>query len=231
MRMSPAELLNAAGIYLNSYDSGRHYTTCPRCWRDRHGAAHRRAPVLGVTIKGDSVYWGCNHCLWTGPEKGSGKSNGHDRNPFLTYDYTWDGTLLFQKVRNPPTSSVRFFCRRPDGHDGWINNLEGIDRKPLYRWPEVAKAIAKDLEIAIVEGESDADALWEIGIPATCNFDGAADITRNPNVQPKWKPEYSQQLAGAHLVVFNDNDAPGLAHAELSAACPSASPRVCKSWN
>jgi hypothetical protein len=31
---------------------------------------------------------------------------------------------------------------------------------------------------------------------------------------PKWKAEYSEALRGARLIVFNDNDAPGHAHAE-----------------
>jgi hypothetical protein len=209
--MSPAELLNANGIYLPSYKPGRYYITCPQC---SHTRSDKKAKVLGVTIEGDSARWGCNHCPWTGPEKGNGKANGHDHSPAATHDYTWDGTLLFQKVRNPPGSRARFYCRRPNGSGGWIDDLEGIDRKPLYRWPEVEEAVAKDLEIAIVEGESDANALWAIGIPATCNFDGAADVTKKPDARPKWKPEYSQLLAGARLVVFNDHDDPGYAHAE-----------------
>jgi hypothetical protein len=214
--MTPQELLAANGITLKSTAPGRHYTICPQCSRGRAGAAHQRAKVLGVTIEGSSVHWGCNHCGWTGPKKGIGKSNGQHRDHFAaTHDYTReDGTLVFQKVRNPPGAKMRFYCRRPDGNGSWINNLKGIDHKPLYRWPEVDEAMAQDREIAIAEGESDVDALWEIGIPATCNFDGAADVTKNPNVQPKWKPEYSQQLAGARLIVFNDHDPPGYAHAE-----------------
>src|SRR5262249_7712146 len=150
--------------------------------------------------------WGCSHCGWTGPEKGAASGNGQLRREAATYhDYTdADGTLLFQKVRNPPGSKMRFYCRRPDGNGGWINHLSGIDQKPLCRWPEGVEARAKDLEIAVAEGESDVNALRNIGIPATCNFDGAG----------KWNLEYSEQLRGAHLIVFNDHDAPGLAHAD-----------------
>jgi hypothetical protein len=213
--MSPQELLTAHGILLESTAPGRYYTTCPQCSRDRTGAAHQQAKVLGITIEGDSVRWGCNHCGWTGPEKGTTNSHQRQNHTAITHDYTSeDGSLLFQKVRNPPGANTRFYCRRPDGNGEWINNTKGIDHKPLYRWPEVAEAIAQDREIAVVEGESDVDALWEINIPATCNFDGAADITKNPNARPKWKAEYSQQLAGARLIVFNDHDPPGYAHAE-----------------
>jgi hypothetical protein len=213
--MTPHELLAKHNINLDSTAPGRSYTTCPQCSKDRRGPGHKHAKVLGVTIERDgSVRWGCNHCNWTGPEKGSG--NGHDRQELpATYDYlNADGELQFQKVRNTPGRLPRFWCRRPDGRGGWINNTKGIDDKPLYRWPEVLEALAQDREIAIVEGEKDADNLWRIGIAATCNFDGAADVTKSPNAQPKWKPEYSEQLRGARLVVFNDNDPQGYAHAD-----------------
>jgi hypothetical protein len=212
--MTAEELLNRAGIHFDRYTIGNYTSTCPRCSATRK-PHHQKLRCLGVKIDDRGVTWHCNHCEWSGPEKGTGQGNSHDRNPVAIYDYTReDGTLLFQKVRNPPGSKIRFYCRRPDGSGGWINNLNGINHKPLYRWPEVLEAMAQDLEIAIAEGEKDCDQLWSVGIPATCNFDGAADITKGSNVKPKWKLEYSQQLAGACLIVFNDHDAPGYAHAE-----------------
>src|SRR5262249_15267787 len=151
-------------------------TTCPQCSR-RRSQAHQGAKVLGVTIEADgSVHWGCNHCSWTGPEKGSGDK----RKPAITYDYlNADGELQFQKVRNPPGLKSRFYCRRPDGNGGWINATKGAS-KPLYRWPEILKAMKEGREIAIVEGEKDVDNLWALNIPATCNFDGAPDVSKNP---------------------------------------------------
>jgi hypothetical protein len=133
----------------------------------------------------------------------------------VSYDYVdADGALVFQKVRNPPGREPRFWCRRPNGRGGWINDTKGINNKLLYRWPQIAAAMAEDREIALVEGEKDADNLWRIGIPATCNFDGATDLIKNPKAKPKWKAEYSEALRGARIVVFNDNDAPGYAHAD-----------------
>jgi DNA-binding transcriptional ArsR family regulator len=210
--MTPQETLTKHGIRLESYKPGRHYSTCPKC---SHTRSKPKDKVLGITISDDgSVCWGCNHCAWTGPEKGTG-GNGHQRQGFATtYDYRdGNGELIFQKVRNPEGHQPRFWCRRPDGHGGWINDTKGTS-KSLYRWPEVIEALAQDHAIGIAEGEKDVDNLWRIGIPATCNFDGAADTTKAPQAKPKWKPEYSEQLRGAHLIVFNDNDPQGLAHAE-----------------
>jgi RecA-family ATPase len=213
--MSPQELLEANGILLESTAPGRYYTVCPQCSRDRTGAAHQRAKVLGVTIEGDSVRWGCNHCGWSGPEKGiNHQGNGHDRSSFAaTYDYPdADGVLRFQKVRNLPGSKNRFFMRRPDGHCGWINNTEGVDTSLLYRIDEVNEAIANGYTILIVEGEKDVDNLWRIGIPATCNAHGASE----PDKEPKWTIKHSEQLRGADIVVLNDNDAAGYAHADAT---------------
>ena len=74
------------------------------------------------------------------------------------------------------------------------------------------KAIAEGRIVACVEGEKDADNLWRIGIAATCNAHGASE----PGKKPKWTKAHSEQLAGADLVVFNDNDAAGHEHADAT---------------
>jgi hypothetical protein len=209
--MNASELLAQNGIMLDSMQPGEHKRTCPHCSHKRT-KPHQKLEVLSVKIEPDGrVYWCCHHCGWTGPAKGSASGNGSQGQTFAaTYNYpNADGELQFQKVRNPPGHKQRFWCRRPNG-SGWIKGLIKDAPRPLYRWPEVLEALAQDREIAIVEGEKDADNLWRIGIPATTNFDGAADVGK----KPKWKPEYSEQLRGARLIVFNDNDAPGYAHAD-----------------
>jgi putative DNA primase/helicase len=219
-RRSAEEILRDHGIRLDSHAPGRHYAVCPECSHRRSTAEHRKAKVLGVTIDHEGVNFGCNHCGWTGGK--SYKANGRARGEGFAATYNYDdanGRLVFQKLRNPPGRKPRFWCRRPDGRGGWINNTKGIKRKPLYRWPEVREAMQQRREIAIAEGEKDCDGLWRIGIPATCNFDGAAptcDDHAKPlkHYKPKWRPEYSEQLAGARLIVFNDNDEPGRAHAD-----------------
>lgn len=209
--MTIAELLAKNGIRLGSYAEGEHSSTCPRCSAQRQ-PHNQKKQCLSVKIDAKGATWHCNHCGWSGPEKGS----GGERPTLQTYDYLdADGKLLFQKVRNPPGSKDRFYCRRPDGKGGWIPNLKGITGKPLYRWPEIIAAIKAGQEIAIVEGEKDADNLWRLDIPASCNFDGALDVIKFPKGKPKWKAEYSEQLRGADLIVFNDHDMPGHAHADV----------------
>jgi hypothetical protein len=72
------DVLLGHGIRLSSYAAGRYYATCPEC-SPRRSAAHRNAQCLGVTIEADVVRFGCNHCGWTGPQKGNGKGNGAGR--------------------------------------------------------------------------------------------------------------------------------------------------------
>ena len=212
-----AELLAQYGIKLASTTPGRYYATCPQCSASR---SKRTAKVLGVTISPDgSVCWGCNHCGWTGPEKGSGKPNGHAADDAFaaTYDYPdATGVVRFQKVRNLPGRTPRFWLRRPDGNGGWINGTEGVDTTLIYRLPEINEAIAVGYTILLPEGEKDWDNLWSIGIPATCNAHGAADAAK-PNYTPKWRPEHSAQLRGADIVILNDNDVSGRAHADAAA--------------
>jgi hypothetical protein len=210
--VTPQELLSKNGIELESYKPDRYYTTCPKCSHTR-SAPHRKNKVLGVTIGDDgSVCWGCNHCGWIGPEKGSGAEKG-PRPALPSYVYRdADGVVRFRKVRNLPGREPRFWLERPDGSGGWIKGTKGVDTKILYHADEVAKAIAAGRVICCVEGEKDADSLWALGIAATCNAHGASDAGK----RAKWTAVHSAQLAGADLVVLNDNDAAGYAHADAT---------------
>ena len=119
------------------------------------------------------------------------------------YDYVnEDGVMLHQTVRY---DSKRFRQRQPhpEKHGEWIWNLEGI-RTVLYQLPDLLKAIANGDTIYVVEGEKDADSLRALGLTATCNPMGAG----------KWRPEFSETLRGADVVIVADNDDPGRKHAE-----------------
>jgi len=115
------------------------------------------------------------------------------------YDYRdLDGTLLHQCVRFSPKD---FRQRKPDGFGGWIWKTSG--RRIPYRWPEL---VGHDT-IYIVEGEKDADALWAIGVPATCNLGGAG----------KWAIKETKcltEIGVTRVIVLPDNDGPGIGHAQ-----------------
>ena len=210
--MTVADILSKHGIKLGNVAPGRHYTTCPHCSAGRSSSEHRGAKVLGVTIGADGkVHFGCNHCGWTGPQKGRGdRSNGKERDDLPAYVYRdADGVPRFRKVRNLPGREPRFWLERADGRGGWIKGTKGVDTKLIYRADQVKKATAEGRIIACAEGEKDADSLWSLGIAATCNAHGASE----PGKQAKWTKAHSEQLAGADIVVFNDNDAAGYKHA------------------
>jgi hypothetical protein len=120
-----------------------------------------------------------------------------------------EGIIRFRKVRNAPGREPRFFLQKWSGL-GWERGTRGVDTSILYRAHEVAKAIADDREIFVVEGEKDADRLWSLGFAATSNAHGASE----PDKAPKWKRKHSEQLRGADIVVLNDNDPPGVTHAK-----------------
>jgi hypothetical protein len=205
-----AEILQKYDLHPASTAPGRFYTACPKCSAGR-SKPHQNARCLGITIDDKGVHFGCSHCSWTGGEFYNGKANGKADNFAATYDYhDAHGNLQFQKVRNQPGAVPPFWCRRPDGRGGWIKGIAKDVARPLYCLPQISEAIASGYTVLVAEGEKDVDNLWRIGLPATCNFDGAA----KPEQQPKWKAAYSKTLSDADVVVLNDNDAQGYAHAD-----------------
>ena len=105
-----------------------------------------------------------------------------------------------QKLRYADKS---FTWRRPDGKGGWVYNRKGVPHQ-LY----VAGDISE--EAYIVEGEKDADNLHKLGYPAVSGEDGAGP--------GKWRREYTEQLKGTPVCIFQDNDAVGKAYAQETAA-------------
>jgi hypothetical protein len=92
-------------------------------------------------------------------------------------------------------------------HGGWIHKLE-TTRRVLFHLPQLRKAIAEAKPVYLAEGEKDVLALEGAGVAATCNPMGAG----------KWGEEYSEMLRGADVVIVQDEDEPGRAHARRIAA-------------
>ena len=78
----------------------------------------------------------------------------------------------------------------------------------LFRLPRVIAAIKAGEPIYVAEGEKDVIALERAGVTATCNSGGAG----------KWRPEHTEALRGAEVVVVADQDDPGRKHADQVAA-------------
>lgn len=140
------------------------------------------------------------------PEPNGEKARG-SREMVGAYRYVdEDGHLLFEVVRFQPKD---FRQRRPDGNGGWIWNLDDT-RRVLYRLPLLlaARAAAGEL-VFVVEGEKDVHAVETAGHVATCNPGGASKSTS----KSKWRPEYSEALRGADVIIVADTDDAGHAHA------------------
>ncbi len=110
------------------------------------------------------------------------------------------GDLIFQVVRFDPKDFRQRRRARPGDdpkkvREGWVWGVRGLRNVP-YRLPEVLEAIALGQPIWIVEGEKDADNLWKLGIPATCNAGGVV----------KWSRELSEFFRSADTIVVQDND-------------------------
>ena len=133
-----------------------------------------------------------------------GVRNGH-REITALYDYTDEhGTLLYQVVRY----SLKGFRQRHADADGdWTWKLDKT-RRVLFRLPRVTAGINAGEPIYVAEGEKDVIALERAGVTATCNAGGAG----------KWRPEHTEALRGAEVVVVADVDDSGRAHADEVAA-------------
>ena len=111
-----------------------------------------------------------------------------ERSPVVaTYTYPSGA----QKLRRADKS---FVWRKPDGNGGWTWNRKGVPHE-LY----VAGALTGAVFVA--EGEKDANTLHVLGYNAVSGADGAGP--------GKWRKEYTEQLRGLHVCVFQDNDQVG----------------------
>jgi hypothetical protein len=79
-----------------------------------------------------------------------------------------------------------------------------ISGRPLYKQPDIAKADV----VVLAEGEKAADALIAADIPATSAVCGS----NAPTDKTDWSP-----LAGKRVLIWPDNDLPGLSYAQKAA--------------
>ena len=72
------EILQQYGLHPPSTAPGDYATTCPQCSHKRK-TQNQKKKCLGIHIDTKSACWRCNHCGWSGPEKGSGNGRGDER--------------------------------------------------------------------------------------------------------------------------------------------------------
>jgi Protein of unknown function (DUF3987) len=89
----------------------------------------------------------------------------------------------------------------------WQKGMGKVARAsiPIYRYEQIQNAIASGQPIFLVEGETCADALWGLGLAATCNIGGAGKLSLSDTLD--------LQNTKA-VVVVPDRDLPGIEHAE-----------------
>jgi hypothetical protein len=206
---------------------------CPKCGGDDRFAINIKKQVFncrGCGMGGDIIQLvehldgvdfntACTQLTGQPPPKANGKANGKDTSKkvvVVTFEYqNADGSVAFAvdrvQFKKPDGSFVlkdgkpdkTFRQRRPDpDHLGrWIANKDGAPVVP-YRLPEVIEAVAAGHPIFIVEGEAKANLLASWEVAATCCAGGAK----------KWKPEHSEFLRGADIVLVPDHDNSGWEH-------------------
>jgi len=149
----------------------------------------------------------------------------------MVHDYIHDGELAFQVCRVWPCYRAAHrgakALPRFRGEDGrWYfgqGRWKGRCDKPLYRQREALEELLLGGQVYLVEGERDADALWETGNIAVCNPDGAGSFNSHhakllaaamcaPFVEGVEDPGHSE------LIVLADADDVGLRHARKAAA-------------
>jgi hypothetical protein len=154
---------------------------------------------------------------WTPPARprravqppSAGKKAGRKarRRVVETYPYAdADGRVIYEVTRWEPKE---FTVRVVDSVGRRQPRWPVPARRVLYRLPTVLAARAAGVPVWVAEGEKDVDALVVAGAVATCNAGGAA---ANGAERDRWLPQYTEALAGAHVVLVVDLDEPTPRH-------------------
>lgn len=135
--------------------------------------------------------------------------------PCVKDGHTWTANYLYRDQHNNPVIGVgrcdqkcftqfRIDPTGPRGRRFRITLPDGAKAGAglIYRLPEILDADALR-NVYIVEGEKDANRLWSMGVPATCNPGGAG----------KWTPQHAEWLHGRDVVIVADRDEAGRKHA------------------
>jgi len=185
-------------------------TKDPDCrWNDEvvfcHSHIDQDASIEGYVYRGATAdgLWGQYFSTLAQAEK---PARPQQRQDF--FYPTRQGQPLVKVTRVDRGGGTKFFVQYHWDGRRWVKGLTPAVRKqvPIYRYAEVRRAISAGQAIWMVEGEGCADALWNIGIPATTTLGGSKKYRSYGN--------YTQDLEGARLVLCPDHDQVGMAHME-----------------
>lgn len=117
-----------------------------------------------------------------------------------------DGNRLVKVTRKDDGSGKKNFYQNHWDGGKWVSGNPDEVKKliPIYRYAEVRQAIERNELVFIVEGESTADTLWELGIPATTTIGGAGKFSKYG--------DYTTDFEGGHFVLTPDRDVVGVNH-------------------
>ena len=207
------DALTAAGSRVQTRGGDRAAATCP-AHDDRAASLSVSRGTKGAVL---TCQAGCDRedvlaaiglrmaDLFDKPAERRGRPKIQDR-----YRYEDEnGIGLYMKIRYLPKS---FSQCRLDEHGMPMSGGLGDVRRVLYHLPILVASAKRDPEavVYLVEGEKDANDLSVKGYIATTWGDGAWAV----GAKPKWRPEYTDSLAGRNVVIIADNDATGLNSAE-----------------
>lgn len=122
-----------------------------------------------------------------------------------TYTYADASGVRVFDVRRWSDAPVKFTVRSYDRNGVRVvaKRAPAVERRVLLHLPEVLAAKAAGDPVYVCEGEKDAEAVHAAGAVATTNPFGA--ITAD-SAGDKWLPQYTEALAGAHVVLVADRD-------------------------
>lgn len=192
-------------------DANGNYLACCPAHDDKRQSLSVKQGDRGVVMK---CYAGCgvrDICAKIGIEmkdlyddkpRAQAPAPQQQRRLVKVYPYTdASGKLLFEVCRYEPKS---FNQRMPDPARPGQYIWRSCPIQPLYRLPAVVKAIEAGQYVCVAEGEKDAETLTRLGYCGTTIAMGAG----------KWKTQHTEQLKGARVLLFADNDAAGRNHVE-----------------
>ena len=166
---------------------------------EKGGAVDLIRVETGIKDKHEALAWAEREGYWRNGQAPGWKPTPEPKpkpREVAIYSYTDEsGNPLYEKVRYEPKD---FRLRRPDGKGGHIYNIEGV-RSVCFRLPELIEAIANERLVVLGEGEKAANALWAIGVPASCGPGGAGS----------WDDELTETFRDADVVICGDHDDAG----------------------